>query len=40
MRRYSTSEQEPASVREQNDEDRKSCFTDNYLIFNLQEKMP
>lgn len=36
MRRYNT-ETEPAK---ESDEDRKCCFTDNYLIFSLQEKMP
>lgn len=40
MRRYSTANQEPASNKELSDEDRKCCFTDNYLIFNLGEKMP
>lgn len=40
MRRYSTAQQEPAANKELTDEDRKCCFTDNYLIFNLNEKMP
>jgi len=40
MRRYSTAEQEPAANKEMSDEDRKQCFTDNYLVFNLNEKMP
>ncbi len=37
MRRYSTV-QEPQ--KEPSDEDRKCCYTDNYLIFSLSEKMP
>jgi hypothetical protein len=38
MRRYSTiSTEETAKL---SDEDRKQCFTDNYLVFNLNEKLP
>lgn len=40
MRRYSTAEQDPASLKELTDEDRRCCFTSNYLVFNLGEKMP
>ena len=40
MRRYNTAQQEPTQARELTDDDRKCCFTSNYLIFNLSEKMP
>ena len=38
MRRYSTISTEV--ITQESDEDRKQCFTDNYLIFNLNEKLP
>lgn len=38
MRRYSTVSTE--NLVQSADEDRKQCFTDNYLVFNLNEKLP
>ena len=40
MRRYQSADQDPASLKELTDEDRRCCFTSNYLVFNLGEKMP
>ena len=39
MRRYNTIEQGSQS-RDTADDDRKQCFTSNYLVFSLNERMP
>lgn len=39
MRRYSTSDESILS-RTEDDADRKCCFTDNYLVFNLGANHP
>lgn len=38
MRRYNTVAE--SQIKESSNDDRKCCFTDNYLVFNLEEKMP